>query len=306
MNTCENEIVLSIIVPTYNHEDYIVEALNSIKAQQTKYKFEVLVGEDKSTDKTREILKKYELDNPGLLKVFYRDENMSKLPIGNFMDLRYRARGKYLITLEGDDFWIDEKKIEKQIMFLESHPDAVAVSHKCVVVGQDSKPNGEIYPECSNNVYTVEDFENEVLPGQTTTIMTKNYIKDPTIDWSILTKRLSPGDRLIAYMLLTHGKVYCLDETMSAYRHVKKGGSSYSANLKYKFDTDERWWRELMGYALKHDSLAMGYIEYKYLLTLLRGIRYKDISLREFCNKYNLIHHKAIAFVKLIKYNVFR
>ena len=122
MNTCENEIMLSIIVPTYNHEDYIVEALNSIKAQQTKYKFEVLVGEDKSTDKTREILKKYELDNPGLLKVFYRDENMSKLPIGNFMDLRYRARGKYLITLEGDDFWIDEKKIEKQIMFLESHP----------------------------------------------------------------------------------------------------------------------------------------------------------------------------------------
>lgn len=306
MSTCDNEIILSIIVPTYNHEKYIVEALDSIKMQQTKYKYEVLVGEDKSTDNTREILKKYEQDNPGFLTVFYREENMSKLSVGNFMDLRSRARGKYLITLEGDDFWLDENKIDKQIDFLENHPDAIAVAHKCLVVGSDSKPNGEMYPECCNDIYTVEDLKKEILPGQTTTIMTKNYIKDNTIDYSILTKRLMPGDRLIAYMLLSHGKVYCLNEIMSAYRHIIKDGSSYSAKLKYKFDMDERWWRELMGYAKNHDSLAIEYIEYKYLLTLLRGIRYKDIRYREFCNKYQLIQHKTKAIICLVQHYVFK
>ena len=84
----EQDIILSIIVPTYNHEDYIVEALDSIKMQKTKYKYEVLVGEDASTDNTRQILKQYEMDNPGFLTVFYREKNMSKLPIGNALDLR--------------------------------------------------------------------------------------------------------------------------------------------------------------------------------------------------------------------------
>ena len=298
---CSNEdIMLSIIVPTYNHEKYIVEALDSIKMQKTKYKYEVLVGEDKSTDSTRDILKQYEADNPGFLTVFYREENMSKMPVGNVMDLRYRAQGKYLATLEGDDFWLDEWKIEKQIDFLESHPDAIAVAHRCVVVGHDSKENGESYPECESDIYSIKDFENGVLPGQTATIVSKNFIKDEKIDYSILEKRLSPGDRLMAYMFLSYGEVYCMPDKMSAYRHIIKGGSSYSANLKYKFEKDECWWRELMIYAKKHGSLGLEYIESKYLLTLLRGIRYRDLSISLFLKKLNNIDNKFRSFKYLL------
>lgn len=295
----DEELMLSIIVPTYNHEKYIIEALNSIKMQKTKYKYEVLVGEDKSTDNTKKILKQYEKDNPGFLTVFYRQENMAKAPLANSADLRHRAKGKYLITLEGDDFWLDELKLEKQISFLESHPDAVAVAHRCIVVDQDSKPNGEVYPECINEIYTIDDFAKDILPGQLTTIMSRNYIKDNKFDYSILEKHLSPGDRLLVYMLLCYGKVYCLNEKMSAYRHIIKGGSSYSANIRYKFEKDEQWWRELMVYAKKHGSVGIVYIEFKYLLTLLRGVRYKDINLKQFLERYMSITNKKKAVQSL-------
>ena len=303
----EQDIMLSIIVPTYNHEDYIVEALDSIKMQKTKYKYEVLVGEDASTDNTRQVLKQYEIDNPGFLTVFYREKNMSKLPRGNALDLSYRAKGKYLITLEGDDFWIDDYKIEKQIDFLESHPDAIAVAHRCIVVDKNSKPNGEKYPQCEHDVYSIKDFVNEILPGQLATIMTRNYIKYGICDCSILVKKLTPGDRLLAYVLLCHGKVYCLNDEMTAYRHVTSGGSSYSANVRYVYSTEENWWRELMHYA-SNQPLIEGriYIEYKYLIVILRGLRDKEITIGEFLKNYRRIHYKIRTFIVLIKKNLLK
>ena len=99
---------LSIYVATYNHEKYITKALDSVFMQKTKYSFEVLVGEDCSTDNTRLVLKEYEKKNYNNLTIYYRQKNMSNMDISNAMDLIMRCRGKYLIALEGDDYWIDE------------------------------------------------------------------------------------------------------------------------------------------------------------------------------------------------------
>lgn len=303
----EEDIMLSIIVPTYNHENYIIEALESIKKQKTKYKFEVLVGEDASTDNTRQVIKQYEKNNPGFLTVFYRKRNMSNCLVQNSLDLRYRAKGKYIITLEGDDFWIDDKKIEKQVDYLEKNPDVIAVAHKCVVVGKDSLPNGEEYPQCKNEEYTIKDFINGILPGQLTTIMMRNYIKDKLCDYSILEKGLNPGDTLLAYMLINSGKVFCMNEVMTAYRHVIKGGSSYSANVRYIYSKEENWWRELMMYALGLPSKeGYRYIEYKYLIVILRGLRDKDISIHEFGINFWKIPNKLGAVIRVLKKNIFK
>ena len=109
------ELMLSIYVPVYNHEKYIVETLDSILMQKTEYRYEVLVGEDCSTDNTRQVLEAYEKTHPGKLTVFYRKRNMHKDEIRNSTDLRLRCRGKYIIGIEGDDFWTDPLKIQKQI-----------------------------------------------------------------------------------------------------------------------------------------------------------------------------------------------
>lgn len=304
----DNQIImLSIIVPTYNHENYIVEALDSIKKQKTKYIYEVLVGEDASTDNTREILKKYEKENPNFLTVFYREKNMSKGPVANSLDLRYRAKGKYIITLEGDDFWIDDEKIEKQIDFLEKHDEAIAVAHKCIVVGKDSVPNGETYPQCQCKEYTVNEFIKGILPGQLATIMMRNYIKYKLCDYSILEKNLNPGDTLLAYMLVNSGKVYCMNEEMTAYRHVVDGGSSYSANVQYIYSKEEHWWHELMLYASKQPSVKGHiYIEYKYLVVIMRGLRDKAIGMTAFIKNFGQIHYKFRASIYFIKKKILK
>ncbi len=245
-------VTVSIYVATYNHEDYIVRALDSILMQKTKYSYEVLVGEDCSTDNTRNILKEYEVQHPNKLTIFYRTENMHLKPIKNAMDLRMRCRGKYLIALEGDDFWTDENKLEKQVSFLEEHPEYIAVAHNCTVVGKDSLPNGEQYPECKDSEYSFNHFFKRIMPGQLTTVLCRNYMTDDIMDLSLVSQGLSPGDQLTYFSLLCHGRIYCLQDSMSAYRHITSGGSSYSANANRMSTNFTRWYGALLEYAKKH------------------------------------------------------
>ena len=170
-----NEVMVSIIVPTYNHEKYIEKALDSILMQKTNYSYEVLVGEDKSTDGTRAVLEEYERRHPEKIKVFYREQNMRTKELGNGADLRRRASGKYIVCLEGDDFWISEDKIEKQVAFLEDHPQYIAVSHNCVVVGENGEKLDEDYPNCREEEYALKHFLCGIYPGQIATIMSKKF-----------------------------------------------------------------------------------------------------------------------------------
>ena len=95
-----DDVILSIYVPTYNHEKYIARALDSILMQKTDYAYEVLVGEDASTDNTRAVLKEYEKKYPGRFQMYYREKNMHKQKVRNAGDLIRRCSGKYIIALE--------------------------------------------------------------------------------------------------------------------------------------------------------------------------------------------------------------
>lgn len=295
------EIMLSVIVPTYNHQDYIAQALDSIYRQKTKYTYEVLVGEDCSTDNTRDILKKYEKEHPDFLTVFYREENMSKSELYNSLDLKLRSKGKYLILLEGDDYWICEDKIQKQIDFLEEHLEYVAIAHNCKVVDENSKELKEEYPECKHEEYTLDDFKNNIFPGQSTTIMMRNYYRNPYCDFSIMYKKLSPGDQLNIFVLINAGRIYCLQEKMSAYRHVTSKGDSYSAKYKYDFWHREEWNRELLFYALRINKMdAIRCAEDKYLETLTRGLRIGELSIINFVKLFKNIKYKSLVIKSYI------
>lgn len=228
-----SNLKLSIICATYNHEKYIKYALESILMQEVNFEYEVLIGEDCSTDNSRLILEKYEKMYPKTFKVFYRDNNFGAE--NNFKDLYERARGEYLIVLETDDYWISKKKLQLEADYLDQHPGYLAVAHKCIMVDENNNVLNLKYPECKNKNYTLSEFNKELLPGQTTTIMFRNYYLDNIdINTSLCTKneyQIGPGDKRKAFMLASQGKIACLDEYLSAYRYVEKGGSSYTANL---------------------------------------------------------------------------
>lgn len=273
-----DDIILSVIIPTYNHEGYIRKAIDSVLMQKTQYKYEVLVGEDKSTDNTRKVLQQYEKEHPGEITVYYRDHNLSNDDLENAPDLRHRAKGKYIITLEGDDYWTSDNKIETQVDFLENNPEYIAVSHLCKVVGEDGKPLMEEYPSCRNSEYSLKDYLCGVYPGQLATVMCRNYYISHYFDVTILEKHLCPGDKLLYFALATNGKVKCLQQTMSAYRHVRKGGASYSANYKYNFEEDEHWYAELLEFASAQKK-GVACVEALYLGCLIHAVKKKAILL---------------------------
>ena len=121
MQNWNGEIPLvSISCITYNHEPYIVQALNGFLMQKTTFPFEVLIHDDASTDGTTEIIKGYAQKYPEIIKPLYEEENQWIKGRRGSAEFNFpRARGKYIAFCEGDDYWIDENKLQMQVDFLE-------------------------------------------------------------------------------------------------------------------------------------------------------------------------------------------
>ncbi|WP_299228831.1 glycosyltransferase [uncultured Psychroserpens sp.] len=130
-NTVPDNPLVSICVQTYNHEAYIAECLDGLLAQETTFSFEILLGEDASTDETRAICMTYAEKYPDKIKLFlHHRENNIKVhgnPTGrfNFLYNLYQSTGTYIAFCEGDDYWIDPLKLQKQIDFLEANQSCV-------------------------------------------------------------------------------------------------------------------------------------------------------------------------------------
>ena len=117
------DIMLSVIIATYNHEKYIKETIQGILSQKTDFRYEILVHDDASTDGTADIIKEYEIKYPGVVRGFYETENQYQQ--GKISEKRHHLKkeGKYFAIIDGDDYWIDDEKIQKQIAFLEAHEE---------------------------------------------------------------------------------------------------------------------------------------------------------------------------------------
>lgn len=234
----ERNPLVSIIVTTYGHEDYIKNALDSILMQRVNFEYEVLVGEDCSPDNTRLVLEKYKKEHPDKFIMIYRNHNIGARR--NSQDLYKKSRGKYMAILEGDDYWTCDSKLQKQVDYLEDHPDVIATTHRVNVVDKYSEKTNTQYPECKDSWYTLKHYRMGILPGQASTIVSRNVYRDKLYDVSIMEKisHHMPGDRVTVFLLATYGKIYCFQEVMSAYRYVEDSGTSFSATSSKKIIDD--------------------------------------------------------------------
>ena len=116
-----NELMVSICCITYNHESYIEDALNGFIHQKTNFKYEIVISNDCSTDKTQQVIDKFKEKYPDLIRDISPSENLGS--INNFYYALNSCNGKYIAYCEGDDYWIDENKLQMQVAFLEKNPD---------------------------------------------------------------------------------------------------------------------------------------------------------------------------------------
>lgn len=218
---------VSVLIITYNQHKFIRKAIDSALAQQTTFPIEILVGDDFSSDGTREIIQEYERQHPGLMIGVLHPRNMGKNGGINFLETLKLAKGEYYALMDGDDYWTNPNKLQLQADFLDAHPDYSTVFHNALITYEDGAPSHVLNEDGIKESYTVDDLigENEIWFMATSSTMYRNNIREyPT--WF---RESSSGDipRLILKAKL--GKIGYIPGVMSVYRK-NRAGASYHDN----------------------------------------------------------------------------
>ncbi|MDU6542673.1 glycosyltransferase [Clostridium sp.] len=258
----EDSIGVSVVVITYNQSNYIRKALDSILMQKVSFKYEILVGDDASTDGTQEILCEYAQKYPKLFKIVLRKENIGATK--NIYELLCKANGRYLATLEGDDYWTDEKKLQIQYEFMQENSKYIGCTHKFDIVDKSGSviKNQKLNWIKQKGVFTIEDFDGITLPGQLGTWFFKNIFKGNKYELIIGVHRLI-SDRTIMMILLFNGNFNLINKKMSSYRSFTEiDNSAKCTNMLYKNNVDRI--KQEIDITKKNEEIALVYFNKKF------------------------------------------
>lgn len=216
------EPIVSICCITYNHEPYIKDALDGFLMQKTTFPFEIVISDDCSKDGTHTIIKEYIQKYPNIIRDISPKHNLGLFE--NFVYVQEQAQGKYIALCEGDDFWIDPYKLQKQVDLLENDSSLVACCTDCMNVDKTGKEIISAQPATSENGkrnkrYSLRDFFKENSQYPTLTVVYRNshkaelyfklrHVKNPFLaDWPLW------------IALLTYGDMFYMNQTTAAYRN---------------------------------------------------------------------------------------
>ncbi|MGF7231330.1 glycosyltransferase [Arachidicoccus sp.] len=232
------DILVSICCITYNHAHYIGECLDGLLMQQANFKFEILINDDASTDGTSDIIRDYEWKFPDIIKPIYQSVNQySQGQRG--MNIKYnfpRAKGKYIALCEGDDYWTDPLKLQKQVDFLEENIDYGMIHSDSHIFFQYKKSLVENWNR-HKHYHIPEGKVYELL-------LTDNFIKTCTVIFraslftpdefkKLFTNSWAIGDKVLWLHLATRSKLKYLDQSTAVYR-INEESASQSNDYKKK------------------------------------------------------------------------
>lgn len=224
---------ISVIMITYGHEKFIKQAVEGVLMQKCNFNVELIIANDASPDKTSDIVYDIIKTNPNANRIKYinRDKNIGGQ--NNFKDAFEQCKGKYIAHCEGDDYWTDPCKLQKQINFLETNPDYVLTFHKIKIL----QPNGilvdDFITKIPENYQTIEALAQYGNYIHTPSIVYKNIINELPFEMMI-----SPiGDYFLYMIIAQHGKLKYFEESMAVYRfgvgihstqgHIKMAKSNF-------------------------------------------------------------------------------
>lgn len=215
-----NEILVGIHCITYNHKDYIGQCLDGFVMQKTNFKFMAFVGDDASTDGTTEIIREYEQKFPHIIKGIYHTQNVGISK--NSFDVANVCKSKYIAVCEGDDYWTDENKLQKQVDFLEANPDYTLCFHPVQIIYEsfNFKRRNTIHPRKK------QEWNFEVLLKwnfiHTNSVVYRRIFTQSKLN-EIFPSDILPGDWYSHLLYAKEGKIKMIDNVMSVYRRHPSG-----------------------------------------------------------------------------------
>ena len=239
----KNDCLVSIFCAAFNHESYIADALESFVNQKCDFKFEVLVNDDKSSDKTADIIRQYSEKYPEIIRPIYQQINLFSQHRDVYEEFFYpMANGKYVAMCEGDDYWINSSKLKKQVEFLESHPEYSACCHNSTVHDCSGTSPDRPFIDASEDR---DLYLKDILPGMSHAYHTSSLLcrKDIIADHREFyheARNYGFSDYPDAIRLTLSGPIHFFNEEMSVYR-IQSNPDSWSANLAGQYKKRTRF-----------------------------------------------------------------
>ncbi len=219
--------LVAVFMVTYNHEKYIEQAIESVLMQKTTFPIKLFIGEDCSTDGTSELCMKYKEDFPELVEPILNKQNIGASKNARQMfDICFSSGAEYIAMLEGDDYWTDPLKLQKQVDFLESNPDFSMACHNVVVIGDINQAK---YVNKYEDYYTALELATGDISIPTLSVVFRNY----NLEVPKLMSKAVIGDFPLFLLIAQNGKIKYFPEIMGA-RRVHKGGLWSSADKSAK------------------------------------------------------------------------
>lgn len=293
--------LVSILCATFNQKDYIAQTIEGFLMQKVNFPIEIIIHDDASTDGTSDIVRKYATEYPDIIKPIYQKENQYSQHKGLWKNFIYpKAKGKYYAECEGDDYWTDPNKLQRQVDFLESHPDYSLCVHKAICFN-DKK---QAFESCFPKIHEETDFTvKDIISGgggffSTNSMLYKADYQSFESIWSLC----PVGDYPLAIKLALKGKVHYFPEIMSCYRSFAKG--SWSVRTLCGKDAKEKRSKFIKAMDIFLDALNK-FTHYKYTEEIKNKIDLNHFNLYWDFKMWNKLkkttHYKQRTFIKKIK-----
>ena len=217
-----SNFIVSVCVTTYNHINYIKKSLDSILKQKTNFEFEICIGEDESSDGTREICIQYEKKYPDKIKLFLRKRKdiiyIDGKPSGRLNGIKTlkKCKGKYIAICEGDDYWVDPYKLQNQVNFLENNPEYILIGSRVQIL-KDKKISDSHQPKEGREILPSELFQKN--PFAASAILFRRI----NIKYPKFYNQYYAGDIMLYFILSKYGKLYFDNFLVGIYRSHRYG-----------------------------------------------------------------------------------
>ena len=227
-----NQLDVSVAILTYFHENTISQAIESVLSQKTSYRYEIVISDDGSTDRTRDVLLKYKEKYPNIIKLNFNESNLGITE--NYYRSRLLCKGKYIATLSGDDYWIDDNKLQYQLDFLENHLDYFAIG--CSIEGRfdDDSESFAIYPKKKyrDATITLSDYLRGAMFGTNGMVIRNAFLSEEGRNYFSLIPKASKyiDDATECILILNKGPIYISQNRFVVYRVLRNTNNQHNFN----------------------------------------------------------------------------
>ncbi len=284
--------IVTICCITYNHEAYVEECIDGFLKQQTSFNFEVIIHDDASTDATQKIIKN-KVGSDQSFNLILRKENLKSKGVAIFPLLYKKAKGKYIAICEGDDFWNDPHKLQKQFDVMEANPDcSVCFTSSHYQYELNPAKNHVYYPnsETKKRIYELKDIIDK--PGDFMTTASLFFKKKLVVDLPEWLLTAPVGDLPLSLYLASKGSIIYLPDTTCTYRLMAE--SSWSKSMTFA----KR--KRFIDLLIKMYADFNEYSNYEYERLLKRRINLILKSHKKAVIKSRMARFIPLSFIRLI------